>query len=67
MSDWNKNAMEYGELANSTISSEEEIQVLKGEVKKLKKKIKKLESDNEPDIQKELDFGDRHNGKLLTE
>jgi len=67
MSDWNKNAMEYGELANSTISSEEEIQVLKGEVKKLKKKIKKLESDNEPDIQKELDFWDRHNGKLLTE
>lgn len=60
---WNKNAMEYGEGH----SPQDEIKDLKQKVKKLEKKVKKLESDNEPDIQKELDFWDRHNGKLLTE
>ncbi|OUU29258.1 MAG: hypothetical protein CBE14_000480 [Rickettsiales bacterium TMED254] len=60
---WNKNAMEYGE----GLSPQEEIKDLKNEVKKLKKKVKKLEADNQPDISKELEFWDKHNGKLLTE
>ena len=32
-----------------------------------KPKYEDLKKETEPDIQKELDFWDRHNGKLLTE
>ena len=40
---------------------------LQREVLDLQRKYKKLKKANEPDISKELEFWDKHSGKLLTE
>tara|TARA_B100001094_G_scaffold63518_1_gene59491 strand:+ start:5603 stop:5797 length:195 start_codon:yes stop_codon:yes gene_type:complete len=61
--EWNKNAMEYGE----SLSPQDEIKDLKHKVKKLEKKVKKLETKTQPDVSKELEFWDKHQGQLLTE
>ena len=40
---------------------------LQREVLDLRRKYEDLKKETEPDVQKELDFWDRRNGKLLTE
>jgi len=76
---WNKNAMAYEveslEKKNDQLIKDnkriDELEwknsKLQKEVLDLQKKYEDLKKETEPDIQKELDFWDRHNGKLLTE
>tara|TARA_B100000519_G_C14189388_1_gene412351 strand:+ start:369 stop:626 length:258 start_codon:yes stop_codon:yes gene_type:complete len=76
---WNKNAMAYEveslEKKNDQLLKDnkriDELEwknsKLQREVLDLQKKYEDLKKETEPDIQKELEFWDRHNGKLLTE
>ena len=76
---WNKNAMAYEveslEKKNDQLIKDnkriDELEwknsKLQKEVLDLQKKYEDLKKETEPDIQKELDFWDRRNGKLLTE
>ena len=76
---WNKNAMAYEveslEKKNDQLLKDnkriDELEwknsKLQREVLDLQKKYEDLKKETEPDIQKELEFWDRHSGQLLNE